>query len=616
MRKIVLLIVALIFLLCKDGNAQTKTPKKKDVAVAAIIIDDGGGGGTGGSTCTPPPTPILSVTQPVPGSLTGSITVNSPIGPTIVYSIFTIDDFGDVSGTTTTQNTTFSLPAGQSYIIYATNSATCYSNGVSVTIIPAPPAQVIPTTTAVANASIGFGGSAVSLVATVTPLPTGGTPDGGAVSFFLKDYPSAGSNTPIGSASRGADGRYTLVYNPSSLPAATYRVVATFGGNSTFGGSTANGTLTVVQCSVITSYGGGGIVCPAGTMQFVLIGTSAPGAVTRWYSDAGGTNLVGEGTALYVNPPAYDGGSLVRIFTYYGRIENAAPCSNSALQAVSTTVLYPSIATGVRVFNQFFCSGGSAQLVLDGTQSPEGTIRWYTDAGAVNYVGEGQGLSVSPTVTTTYYGRFEDATRYCPSNSAMFSGTVVVSFPSVATGATATNASICLGQSTQLLLQGTPGTGAVVQWFSDAAATTLIGEGNISVSPTVTATYYGRYDDRSICQTKTALHPVTISLIPDNQPPTLTTTPPVTGTTDAGVCYKVVNLAPPTPADNCAIAAAGVTLSGLPAQNRFPVGTTIVTWSVSDVTGNLTTQTQSIVITDNQLSTLTVTPGVTGTADA
>ncbi|MDO9376242.1 MAG: HYR domain-containing protein, partial [Ferruginibacter sp.] len=105
-------------------------------------------------------------------------------------------------------------------------------------------------------------------------------------------------------------------------------------------------------------------------------------------------------------------------------------------------------------------------------------------------------------------------------------------------------------------------------------------------------------------------------VITDNQPPTLAATPAVSGTADAGVCYKVVNLAAPAPADNCGIATAGVTSSDIPAQNRFPVGTTIVTWSVRDVAGNLTTQTQSVVITDNQPPTLTVTPGVTGNADA
>ncbi len=105
-------------------------------------------------------------------------------------------------------------------------------------------------------------------------------------------------------------------------------------------------------------------------------------------------------------------------------------------------------------------------------------------------------------------------------------------------------------------------------------------------------------------------------VITDNQPPTLAATPAVSGTADAGVCYKVVNLAAPAPADNCGIATAGVTSSNIPAQNRFPVGTTIVTWSVRDVAGNLTTQTQSVVITDNQPPTLTVTPGVTGNADA
>ena len=105
-------------------------------------------------------------------------------------------------------------------------------------------------------------------------------------------------------------------------------------------------------------------------------------------------------------------------------------------------------------------------------------------------------------------------------------------------------------------------------------------------------------------------------VITDNQNPTLTATPGITGNADAGVCYKVINLNVPTASDNCGIVTTAVTATGVPAQNRFPVGTTTVTWSVTDVNGNQTTQTQSVVITDDQKPTLTATPLVTDNAAA
>jgi hypothetical protein len=481
------------------------------------------------------------------------------------------------------------------------------------------------TTTAVANANTTFGSTAVNLIATVTA-----TPDGGTVTFLLKDYPSVGTNTSIGTATKGLDTRYTLVYNPSALQANTYTVMANFGGTTAFASSTsdisptsANGTLTVSQCSVFDrAFSQDAFICGGGGTQFVYLGTSGPGAVIRWYSDAQGTNLIGEGTTLGVSAPANYPGTIDRYdtyvpngtITYYGRYEDPAPCLNATLQAVSVTVVYPSFATGARAMNDQLCSGNSTQLILEGLGAQSSVIKWYTDAGGTNLVGEGNGMYVSPTQTTTYYGRYEDS-RPCIHYTAMRSVTVYVYTSSVATGATASNSSICSGGITQLILQGTAGSGAVVQWFSDAGGTNLIGEGNnFSVSPTVATTYYGRFDDHSICQTQTPLLPVTINIITDNQYPTLSATPMVTGNADAGVCSKMLNLTAPTASDNCGIAAAGVTASGIPPANNYPVGTTTVTWSVTDVNGNTTTQTQSVVITDNQYPTLSATPMVSGNA--
>jgi hypothetical protein len=94
-------------------------------------------------------------------------------------------------------------------------------------------------------------------------------------------------------------------------------------------------------------------------------------------------------------------------------------------------------------------------------------------------------------------------------------------------------------------------------------------------------------------------------VVTDIQNPTLTATPGETGTADAGVCYKVVSLTAPTAADNCGIATAGVTANGIPAENKFPVGTTTVTWSVTDIHNNTTTQDQIVTITDDQKPVIT-----------
>jgi hypothetical protein len=118
-------------------------------------------------------------------------------------------------------------------------------------------------------------------------------------------------------------------------------------------------------------------------------------------------------------------------------------------------------------------------------------------------VGVGNNLSVSPTVTTTYYGRYETPAP-CSHNSACQAVTVTVNQPSVApSGLGASPTTICTGSSTILSQSGgSLGTGAVWRWYSDAGYTTLIGVGtgvnaNLTVSPTVTTTYWLRIEGTS-----------------------------------------------------------------------------------------------------------------------
>jgi hypothetical protein len=104
--------------------------------------------------------------------------------------------------------------------------------------------------------------------------------------------------------------------------------------------------------------------------------------------------------------------------------------------------------------------------------------------------------------------------------------------------------------------------------------------------------------------------------ITDTEAPVLADPADVTGTNDVGKCYKVVVLTAPIASDNCGITVAGVTASGIPADNKFPVGTTTVTWSVTDIHGNTTTQSQDVTITDTEAPVLADPADVTGTNDA
>ena len=86
----------------------------------------------------------------------------------------------------------------------------------------------------------------------------------------------------------------------------------------------------------------------------------------------------------------------------------------------------------------------------------------------------------------------------------------------------------------------------------------------------------------------------------DNINPTITAPASISQGTDAGVCGATVNLGTPVTADNCSVASV---TNNAPAL--FPVGTTVVIWTVTDVNGNSSTTTQTVVITDTEKPTIT-----------
>lgn len=92
----------------------------------------------------------------------------------------------------------------------------------------------------------------------------------------------------------------------------------------------------------------------------------------------------------------------------------------------------------------------------------------------------------------------------------------------------------------------------------------------------------------------------TITVI-DDTVPTISAPAAVTANADAGSCAATgVALGTPTTADNCTVASV---TNDAPAS--FPVGTTTITWTVTDGGGNTATATQLVTVVDNQNPTIT-----------
>lgn len=82
--------------------------------------------------------------------------------------------------------------------------------------------------------------------------------------------------------------------------------------------------------------------------------------------------------------------------------------------------------------------------------------------------------------------------------------------------------------------------------------------------------------------------------VEDNVAPILTVPANITVLNDPDVCGAVVNIGQATATDNCAVAS--IVDNGL---DFYPVGTTTVTWTATDVNGNVTTGTQTITVTND-----------------
>jgi hypothetical protein len=105
--------------------------------------------------------------------------------------------------------------------------------------------------------------------------------------------------------------------------------------------------------------------------------------------------------------------------------------------------------------------------------------------------------------------------------------------------------------------------------------------------------------------------------VTDNEKPTIVSAPDQTQTADAGVCKANVTVAGPVTGDNCGVQSVSNSFNGTSdASGVYPVGTTTVTWTVTDIHGNTNTSTQTISVTDNEKPTIVSAPDQTQTADA
>ena len=223
------------------------------------------------------------------------------------------------------------------------------------------------------------------------------------------------------------------------------------------------------------------------TQLSVKGGKLGVGADWYWYADNCGSNFIGKGNSVNVNPT-----SLTR---YYVRAEG----KHNITDCLSITVDVNLKSTGASSIDgpSDYCEGGTGILtVKGGSLGPGAKWIWYEKGCGGSdgkKIGEGNKIKISPSSNTEYYVRAEGPHNIsaCVSKSVRIIGQSKSASQIIANPADNT---ICQGASVEFTVKG----GRLAEdaewvWYSDACGTNRIGSGtSIKVAPKKSTTYYVR----------------------------------------------------------------------------------------------------------------------------
>lgn len=294
---------------------------------------------------------------------------------------------------------------------------------------------------------------------------------------------------------------------------------------------------------------------------------------------------------------------------YSGSWNNGAPAGGNVTVSPTNTTTYTYTVTDacnsqtetstetVTVIRPDFNTNDQSQC-LDGnsfsftnTGASGGTVTHFWDFGDGN-----SSTSENPThsyladgdFTVTHYVIFT-ATNCTASASALMT---VYPEPTVTVSVDADV--ICSGGTDgALLASASGGTAGYNYSWSPSGATSF------SISGVGVGTYTVTVTDSNGCTDSDAGNVVQN----DPVPPTITCPATASITTDADECTSSASIGTPTSDDNCGVASVVVDNAG-----PYAVGTTTVTWTVTDVNGNTNTCTQDVVVTDDEDPTILVCP--------
>jgi gliding motility-associated-like protein len=253
------------------------------------------------------------------------------------------------------------------------------------------------------------------------------------------------------------------------------------------------------------------------------------------------------------------------------------------IHKLSQTCVAPTI-TGTGALSTMLCPGvvDSTRVYIDGTLNDATEWAWYEGSCGGTYLGSGDSLTVRPTVNTTYYVRPEGA---CGTPVPCETVTVNVdNTPPVITLTTPitvnTDPGSCYYPSANLT--------APTVTDADCGVDTVYNDADLLMLPGAHVVTWTAVDVNG--NTSTETQDVTVQ---DIELPAITAPANLTVAADGSCQASGVALGTSTETDNCSVASV---VNDAPAT--FPLGVTTVTWTVTDASGNINTDTQDVTVED------------------
>ena len=277
----------------------------------------------------------------------------------------------------------------------------------------------------------------------------------------------AGDNVTFSVTATGSNLTYQWQKDGSDISGATSDTYTINGVSSTDAGSytcdvtgdcgsvTSNSaTLTVNPATAITTQPSDATACAGDNVTFSVTATGS-NLTYQWQKD--GSDISGATSDTYTinGVSSTDAGSYTCVVTG----DCGSVTSNSATLTLSTPTTDPA---SVSATDTIICSGESTTLTYSGGSGD--TFVWYSGSCGGTQVGTGNNLSVSPTSTTTYYGRWENS---CGESSCL---NVTITVSTEITANAGNDDNTCTDTYTLSANDPTPGTG---QWTISSGSGTF-----------------------------------------------------------------------------------------------------------------------------------------------